>query len=55
MKREKENFTVPMKKRKLILQKFDCSFKTDNVGLLTSQSSDSKNEDEEVLLKKYHN
>lgn len=50
MNERKENFIVPMKKRKCVLEVCNC--RTDSIGLPTPQPSDSEGEDPEILMKK---
>lgn len=46
MKEKKENFIVPMKKRKCVLDECDMCYKNvPNIGLPTPQPSDSEGED----------
>lgn len=45
MKEKKENFIVPMKKRKCVLDQCNLCFKTENIGLPTPQPSDSEGEE----------
>lgn len=55
IKERKENFIVPMKKRKCVLEECSRCLQTDNIGLPTPQPSDSEGEDHEILAKKDSN
>lgn len=52
IKERKENFIVPMKKRKCVLEECSRCLQTDNIGLPTPQPSDSEGEEHEILAKK---
>lgn len=55
IKEKEDNFIVPMKKRKCVIEE-ECNvyLKNNSIGLLTPQPSDSEGEDHEAFSKKNH-